>query len=464
MIRPWLRERTIEMRITFAGAAGTVTGSRYLVETEAGRVLVDCGLFQGIKSLRVRNWEAPSFDPKTLDAVILTHAHIDHSGYLPRLHKLGFRGPVYCSLGTRDLLRIMLPDAGFLQEEEARYANLRGYSKHHPALPLYTREEAEACLALLEAVPFDAAFEPAPKLEARFTRAGHIPGSSCVSLKAEGVRLGFSGDVGRAEDPIMKAPEALPPCDYLVVESTYGDRLHPDEDVPEQLATIVRDTVKQGGTVVIPAFAVGRAQHLLHLLSELRREGRIPDVPVYLDSPMAIAVTELFHKHVEDYRISDEECRRMCALPRYTSTPEQSMQIARGSEPKVVISASGMATGGRVLHHLRRFLPEPQNTVLIVGFQPTGTRGRALLEGTDELKIHGAYVRVRARIAQIEGLSAHADRAELIDWLTRSELTPRKVFVTHGEPGPADALRRRLRDTFGWEVCVPEHGDSYELT
>ncbi len=452
------------MRITFAGAANTVTGSRYLVETDAARVLVDCGLFQGVKALRERNWEAPSFDPAALDAVVLTHAHIDHSGYLPKLVKSGFKGRVWCTKGTHDLLRILLPDSGFLQEEETRHANRYGYAHHRPALPLYTREDAERCLSQLSALDYHVPFEPAPGVTVRFTRAGHIVGSACLTLRGEGRVLAFSGDVGRALDPIMKPPEALPACDALVIESTYGDRRHPDEDVAARLADIVRETLERRGTLVVPAFAVGRAQHLLHILAQLKLAGRIPaEVPVYLDSPMAIDATELFCRHTEDHRLSAEECQRMCTQPRCTSTPEESKAIDRSGDPKIVISASGMATGGRVLHHLQRFLPEPQNTVLLVGYQAAGTRGRALLEGTDELKLHGQYVTVRARVTHMEGLSAHGDYGEILAWLRRSAVAPKQVFVTHGEPGPADAMRRRLRDTFGWNALVPEHGSSYTL-
>lgn len=452
------------MRILFAGATGTVTGSRYLVEEQNQRVLVDCGLFQGVKALRMRNWTRPPFDPHSVSAVVLTHAHIDHSGYLPKLVKEGFKGPVFCTKGTADLLRILLPDSGFLQEEEARRANKYGYSKHTPALPLYTRAEAERCLERLSPVDFHTNFEPAPRFEAAFQRAGHIVGSGSLQLRAADHRLCFSGDVGRPTDPIMRPPEPLAPCDTLVVESTYGDRRHPPEDIEARLAELIRETVSRGGTVVVPAFAVGRAQHVLHILARLKAAGALPAaLPVYLDSPMATSATELFCRHAADHKLSHEECRRMCELPVCTRSPEESKGIDRQSEPKVIISASGMATGGRVLHHLRRFLPEPQNTILLVGYQAAGTRGRALLDGADELKLHGQYVTVRARIAHLDGLSAHADYAEIIDWLASSNVTPRKVYVTHGEPGPADAMRRRLREKFGWDVAVPETGQTVEL-
>jgi metallo-beta-lactamase family protein len=451
------------MRIQFAGATGTVTGSRYVLETNGHRVLVDCGLFQGPKALRQRNWTTPPFNPKSLDAVVLTHAHIDHTGYLPKLIKSGFKGRVWCTKGTEDLLRILLPDSGFLQEEEARHANKHGYSHHAPALPLYTREDAERGLAQLSSVEFHTDFEPTPGVKVRFSRAGHILGSACVALTANGRTIAFSGDVGRDLDPIMKPKEDLPACDYLVVESTYGDRRHPPEDVSEKLLEIVRSTVEKGGTLVVPAFAVGRAQHLLRILSQLKEARRLPNVPVYLDSPMAIDATHIFCRHVDDHKLTNHECHAMCKLPRYTATPDESRAIDAGLEPKIVISASGMATGGRVLHHLRRFLPDAKNTVLLVGYQGVGTRGRTLLEGADELKIHGQYVSVRARIAQVEGLSAHADFAEIIEWLRRSLVSPKRVFVTHGELGPADAMRRRLRDAFAWEVDVPEDGSSYDL-
>lgn len=452
------------MQITFAGAAGTVTGSRTLVETGRSRILVDAGLFQGLKSLRAKNWQRPPFDGQGLDAVLLTHAHIDHSGYLPRLVISGFRGPVYCTQGTADLLRILLPDAGFLQEEEARHANKYGYAQHHPALPLYTREDAERALTFLRPIAYDEPFSPVPGVSARYTRNGHIVGSAVLSLELEGVRVAFSGDVGRPSDPMMRPPAPLPDCDYLVLESTYGDRRHPAGDVHEELATIIRSTVERGGTLVVPAFAVGRAQHLLHLIAELKERGAVPaSLPVFLDSPMAIDATHTLLRHGEDHTLSGRDEARLLGVARCTGTPDESKAIDLDSAPKVVISASGMATGGRVLHHLRRFLPDERSTVLLVGYQAAGTRGRSLREGTDELKIHGQYVRVRARIATIDGLSAHADYAELLGWLRASGVRPKRVFVNHGEPGPADALRRRLRDTLGLDAYVPSEGEAIAL-
>ncbi|MBC7174135.1 MAG: MBL fold metallo-hydrolase [Polyangiaceae bacterium] len=451
-------------RIHFLGAADTVTGSRYLLETDGARLLVDCGLFQGYKKLRQRNWSSPSFDPRTLDAVVLTHGHIDHTGYLPKLRKLGFKGPIYCTHGTRDLLQILLPDSGYLQEEDAKRANKYGYTKHAPAEPLYTREDAEACLPQLTGQAYNETFEPATGVKATFTRAGHIIGSACLALRIGERTVTFSGDVGRPIDPIMKPPALLGATDYLVIESTYGDRRHPTEEITETLARVVNETAEGRGAIVVPAFAVGRAQHLMHLLAELKAEGRIPDLPVFLDSPMAIDASRMFCDHADEHKISDAQCRAMCRSVRYSRTPEESKAIDRHGGPMVVISASGMVTGGRILHHLRRFLPEEKNTVLFVGYQSGGTRGRALVDGATELKILGQSVPVRASVVRVDGLSAHADYRELLDWLAASDLSPRRVFVTHGEPAAADAFRRKLAATFGWNVVVPEMGASEVLT
>lgn len=450
-------------RIRFLGATDTVTGSRYLIETESARVLVDCGLFQGHRALRERNWVVPPFDPSSLDAVLLTHAHIDHTGYLPKLCKLGFRGKVHCTDGTSDLLQILLPDSGYLQEEDAARANRYGYTRHHPAEPLYTREDAERCLPQLSAHAFGSSFSPTEGVTATFTRAGHIIGSSCLALRVGTATLTFSGDVGRPNDPIMRPPAPLAPTDYLVIESTYGDRRHPAEAVPDTLARVVNETAAKRGVILVPSFAVGRAQHLLHLLAQLRAAGRIPELPVYLDSPMSIDATGIFCKHKEDHKISDDECRAMCHAAKYSRTPDDSKAIDRRDGPMIVVSASGMATGGRILHHLRRFLPEEKNAVLFVGYQAAGTRGRSLIDGADELKIHDQYVKVRARVHQVQGLSAHADYAELIDWLKPANLSPRRVFVTHGEPAAAEAFRQRLHDTFGWDTLVPTDGSSFTL-
>lgn len=451
------------LSLSFLGAAQTVTGSKYLLQTDSSSLLVDAGLFQGIKALRARNWSDAGISAPSLGALVLTHAHIDHSGYLPRLVKAGFCGKVWCTQGTADLLKILLPDAGYLQEEEARHANKYGYARHHPALPLYTREDAERCLAQLVPVDYHLPFSPLPGFEVSFSRAGHIIGSSSVRLTVEGKRILFSGDLGRAHDPIMRPPEPPPACDYVVVESTYGDRRHNDEDMSVRLAEIASSTIAKGGTLVIPAFAVGRAQHLLHLLAELKESRAIPDVPVYLDSPMAIDATQIFQRNGGEHKLSDAQLSALGAVARATHMPEESRAIDASALPKIVISASGMATGGRVLHHLRRFLPDPNSTVLLVGYQAAGTRGRSLAEGADELKIHGQYVRVRARIAQLNGLSAHADYAELLDWLARGELAPKRVFVTHGEPSAADALRRRLKERFDWDVVVPDQGNKFAL-
>jgi metallo-beta-lactamase family protein len=452
------------MKITFLGATGTVTGSKYLVETGSARVLVDCGLFQGAKSLRERNWSPFDVDPKSLDAVVLTHAHIDHSGYLPCLHKAGFRGSVYCTPGTEDLLRILLPDSGHLQEDDARHANKWGWSRHRPARPLYTQADALECLGALRPIDFHQTFRPATGIDVSFGRAGHIVGSAWIRMVAEGRSLTFSGDVGRPNDPVMKPPEPLLESDALVVESTYGDRRHPTTSALEELGSALERGCERGGAVLVPAFAVGRAQHVLFLLSRLVAEKRIPRMPIFFDSPMAIDATKIFCRNREDHGISEDDCDAMCNVAEYSNSAEQSKAIDAREGRMVVISASGMATGGRILHHLARFLPEESTTVILVGYQASGTRGRSLADGAREIKIHGREVPVRAHVEQVSSLSAHADHVEMIEWLASSAIRPRRVFVTHGEPTAAEAMRRHLVDRFGWEVLVPRHGDAHGIT
>ncbi|MEA3247302.1 MAG: MBL fold metallo-hydrolase [Gemmatimonadota bacterium] len=444
--------------ITFLGAADCVTGSRYLVEADSTRILVDCGLFQGLKRLRERNWAPSPLDVASLDAVVLTHAHIDHTGYLPRLRALGYRGPIHCTSGTADLAAVLLPDSGFLQEEDARRANAHGYTRHRPALPLYTQAEAEACLEQFVPHPFGESVPIAGAVRASFTRAGHIVGSACVALDTGAGVVGFTGDVGRPVDPIMKPAAPPPRADVLITESTYGDRLHADGDVAATVERVVKTTAARGGVVLVPAFAVGRAQHLMHVIAQLKAHGRIPDIPVFLDSPMAIKATKIFCANMADHRMTESACHLMCDAAEYVRTAPESRAVDRRSGPMIIIAASGMATGGRILHHLRRFAPEPRTTVLFVGHQAEGTRGRQIADGAAAVKIHGASVPVRCTVEQVPGLSAHADYREMLSWLATGDLSPRKVFVTHGELAAADAFRQRIEDTLGWDAATPEHG------
>jgi metallo-beta-lactamase family protein len=453
------------MHLQFLGAAGTVTGSKYLVRAGEAQVLVDCGLFQGFKPLRLRNWADPPFDPKAISAVVLTHAHIDHSGYLPLLVRKGFRGRVYASEATAELCRILLPDSARLAEEDAERANRRGYSKHKPALPLYTERDAEAALRHFVTVPFAHDFEPASGMRVRLTPAGHILGASSVRVSDGRVALVFSGDLGRQHDTIMKAPEAVARADFLVVESTYGDRKHEATDADGELADVIVRTVKRGGTVVIPAFAVGRTQALLLAITQLKAKKRIPpELPVYLNSPMAEDATAIYRRFRVQHRLSDKECEAMCRAATIVTSIEQSKKLNLSREAKVLIAGSGMATGGRVVHHIAAFGPHPENAIVFAGFQAGGTRGAAMLAGAREVKIHGDYVPIRAEVVAIGNLSAHADADEIMEWLKAFEKPPRRTFVTHGEPAAADALRLRIQDELGWNAHVPEHLERVDLT
>jgi metallo-beta-lactamase family protein len=457
--------------LRFLGAAGTVTGSKFLIQTPRAQLLLDCGLFQGLKLLRLRNWARPEFDPSHLSAIVLSHAHVDHSGYLPLVVRLGFRGPVHCTPASADLLQILLRDSAHLQEEDAARANRLSYSKHHPALPLYTLADAEAALARLETHPYGREFEIAPDARGLFRRAGHILGAATVELQLgerKPVRLVHSGDLGRPGRPILRDPDPVRAADVLLVESTYGDRLHPSDSV-ERLARVVRDAAERRGALLVPAFAVGRTQELIFTLRQLEEEGRIPSLPVYIDSPMAIAVTELYLRHREEHdldmrALTDE--RRNPLRTRQLSllrTPDESRSLNRVTGPMIVIAGSGMATGGRILHHLKLRLREANTTVLLCGFQAAGTRGRALQEGAPTLRIHGQDFPVNAHVETLDGLSAHADRGELLAWLRGFERAPRRTWIVHGEPAAATSFAAAVRGDLGWHTEVAQHGQTIEL-
>jgi metallo-beta-lactamase family protein len=451
------------VELTFLGATGTVTGSRYLIEHESQRLLIDCGLFQGYKQLRLKNWAPPPFDSRTIKAVLLTHAHLDHSGYLPLLVKQGFRGAIHCTRATFELCKILLPDSGFLQEEQARFDNRHGFSKHKPALPLYTEQDAEACLRYFDIQRVDHPFEPVRGLAAKFRSAGHLLGGASVRLESDTTSIVFSGDVGRDNDPLMKAPEPFESADYLVLESTYGDRSHPEIDMEDELARSLVPACARQATIVVPAFAVGRAQLLLLLIARLKAKRTIPDVPVYLDSPMAIDASELYRSFGSEHRLSTDECRAMFQSVRFVHSAEESQAVASNLGAKIIVSASGMATGGRVVHHLKRWAPDPNALILLTGFQAGGTRGASLAAGARNLRIHGADVPVNAEVVQINSMSAHADARELIAWIASSPKSPKKVFLTHGEPQACDALRQRIERELQWSVTVPEYRDSVTL-
>ena len=452
------------MKLTFLGGTGTVTGSKYLVESGSRRILIDCGLFQGFKQLRLRNWKALPVAAHSIDTVVLTHAHIDHSGYLPLLVRQGFTGRVHCTHATRELLEILLPDSGHLQEEEARFANRRGYSKHHPALPLYTQQDAAAALTRLSGEAYELDIDLGDGIRCRFTNAGHILGAAMIHLTGPDGRILFSGDVGRPHDAIMRAPGIPAAADTLIVESTYGDRHHPPVDPEAELADAINSTVARGGVIVVPAFAVGRAQMLLHLTAKLKHRQAIPNLPVYLNSPMATNVTRLYRAHGEEHRLSPEECEAMCAAATYVNTVEDSKAINARHGPMMIISASGMATGGRVLYHLETFAPDERNLILLAGFQAGGTRGAALLAGAKTLRIHGQQIDVRAQVRQLSSVSAHADADELLAWMRRFAWRPKTTFVTHGEPASADGLRQRIDRDLGWACEVPDYLETVDLT
>lgn len=451
------------MQITFLGATETVTGSKYLLSFDDKNILVDCGLYQGKKEWRLRNWSPLPIDPKSLNAVILTHAHIDHSGYLPLLVKNGFNGVIYCSKGTRDLCSILLPDSAHLQEEDAKYANQHHFSKHSPALPLYTLKDAQNALKLFKSKAYHESIQFNANLQFEFIPAGHIIGASLVRLSYRGTSLLFTGDLGRLHEPVMKAPTQIKQTDYLVTESTYGDRLHEKNDPKLLLKNIINQTIQRGGSVIIPAFAVGRSQSILHYLAELKKEKAIPDVPIYLDSPMAIHATDILYRHIEDLRLSPKECDELRDIATYVSSADESMQLDIKKTPKIIISASGMITGGRILFHLKAYGTDARNTILFTGFQGIGTRGADILNGKNEIKMHGQMIPIRAQIEVISSFSAHADYAEILEWLHHFEAPPKKTFITHGEPEARLALKEKIEASLGWNCVTPEYGQIEQL-
>jgi metallo-beta-lactamase family protein len=455
--------------IRFLGAAGTVTGSMHLVSANGRRVLLDCGLFQGLKELRLRNWREPAFDPKAIDAVVLSHAHIDHSGSLPLLVRRGYHGPIFCTPATADLLGVLLPDSAHLQEEEADRANRYGYSKHKPALPLYTTVDAQRALDQLERTGYDRAFPVAGDLTVTYRTAGHILGAATVDLKlGAGPRIVYSGDLGRYDRPILPDPDPVSEADVLLLESTYGDREHP-AGVADELARVIKEAADRGGAVLIPAFVVDRTQEVLWLLQHLEEERRIPVLPVYVDSPSATEVTEIYRRHVEEQdgemrqRAQDGKNPLRTERIQFCRSVQESKRLNEVRGPVIIISASGMATGGRILHHLQRRLPDPRTTVLLVGYQAAGTRGRSLQDGARTIKMLGEQVPVRARVETIHGLSAHADQAETLRWLAGFARPPRVTYLVHGEPEAARALAQAITARYRWTVRVAQDGEQIDL-
>jgi metallo-beta-lactamase family protein len=478
--------------LTFLGAARTVTGSKYLVESAGARIMVD-GLFQGLKELRLRNWAEFPVPPSSIEAIVLTHAHLDHCGYLPRLVSQGFKGRIFCTQGTQDLCRIVLPDSGRIQEEDAEYANRRKFTKHAPALPLYTEADALRTVSLLQPVGYDRAMPAAQGIEVEFANAGHLLGSSFVRMKIDGRTIVFGGDLGRFGRPVLPDPTMADAADFLLVESTYGDRLHEQDDNGVRLEGIIKATANRGGKLIIPAFAIGRVEELLYWVNRLEDEKRIPVLPVFVDSPMAATALARYSERVHELdpemqpeqrddkaphdeaaphpaevrrRIAREE-REVCVFCterfRVIKSAEESKQLTASKVPSIVISASGMAEGGRVLHHLKAALPNAQNTVLFAGYQGAGTRGRRLVDGETSVKIHGEWVPVAATIQRIDSMSAHADANEIMRWLGGFKTAPKRTFIVHGEPAPQDALAARIRKELGWNVHAPQHAERVEL-
>jgi metallo-beta-lactamase family protein len=451
------------MKIKFLGGAGTVTGSKTLIESNGIRILIDCGLFQGIKPLRELNWEPLPILPNTIDFVLLTHGHLDHCGWLPRLVDQGFRGKIYSTSPTKDITKLILLDSAKIQEEEAERANKDHYSKHEKAEPLYNLVQTEKVFPLFRVVKPNEEVALDAEISAKFTNAGHIIGACSIELTLENKILVFSGDIGRDDDVLMYAPVKPKQADYVFLESTYGNRIHPDEDVKLLLETYINNTVANDGTIIIPSFAVERAQTLMYLLWQLKKEERIPDIPYVIDTPMGISVLDVFMDNRNWHKLSEQECNDMCKMFTMNAEYQETIATIFNKEPKVIIAASGMITGGRVLSYLEHYIGLPETTVIIVGYQAEGTRGRKLLEGATEVKIYGKYYPVLAKILEIEGLSAHGDQNDLLHWLSELRDKPKKVFLVHGENEPADELRIKIQEKYGVDCSVPMMGQELDL-
>ena len=449
-------------QITFCGASKTVTGSKYLVEYKDKKILVDCGLFQGLKDERIRNRQKMPFFPKKVDAILLTHAHLDHSGYIPLMVKEGFTGPVYCTKATFELCKIILPDTGFLQEEDVRYLKKKG-GKYQEATPLYTEEDAVKCLKQFKVVDFNKVNRIDDDIDFKITGAGHILGAGVISLTLGDKVVVFSGDLGRTNDDILYDPQKVKHGDYILCESTYGDKVHKNIDQKEELGKIINKTVSRGGNLIVPAFAVGRTQLILYYIHQLKMEKKIPAVPIFVDSPMSIKATNLLDDFIDQHKLSEKDCIDMFNDTKFTTTVDQSKRIFEQKVPSIIISASGMATGGRILHHLAHYGPDNKNTILLVGYQAVGTRGRALQDGKKELKIHGQVVKINAEVERLENMSAHADSNELIEWLKGFEDKPKKLFIVHGEEKSSNIFAERVEKELQWDTLIPEYLQIYQL-
>ena len=451
------------MKIRFLGGAGTVTGSKTLVETNGIRILIDCGQFQGLKQLRELNWESLPILPKTIDYVLLTHGHLDHCGWLPRLVAQGFEGKIICTSPTKDIAKLILLDSAKIQEEEAELANKNKFSKHEIAEPLYTVANAEAVNPFFRVIKIGETVALDAEVTAVFSNAGHIIGACSITLEAEGKTLVFSGDIGRDNDVLLYPPTKPVKADYVFLESTYGNKLHPDEDVKLSLETYINNTFYKEGTVIIPSFAVERAQAIMYLLWQLKMEGKLPDIPFIIDTPMGIDVLKVFQQNTSWHKLSPQESIDMCEMFTMISDYKDTIETIYDTRPKVVIAASGMVSGGRVLSYLERYITKPETTIVIVGYQGEGTRGRKLLEGEKEIKIHGKFFPVEATVLEIQGLSAHGDQKDLLHWLSALETKPKKVFLVHGENQPADELRFRIHEKYGFDCSVPMMGQEIEI-